>query len=108
MTPTPDPSKRLPAADTLLETLKHPIRRATIRYFEHGSASKTTLDELVTHVTTVHPAESSTDIRIQLVHNHLPKLVARGWLEYDSETGEIQYYGHETADQILDELRTIF
>lgn len=108
MAPTPRASERLPAADALLDTLRHPIRRAAIQYFERLGRREAALDELVAHVTEVCRSESPDEVRIQLVHSHLPKLADREWLEYDTETWDIRYHGHETAEQVLDDVRTMF
>lgn len=108
MSPCSDASEAVPAIDDLLDTLRHPMRRVTIRYFERRTTPVAPLDELVAHVTEARRAYSSDEVRIQLVHKHLPKLADREWLEYDRESWEIRYHGHEAAGQLLDEVRTIF
>ena len=41
---------------------------------------------------TRHDDTADSDaVRIELYHNHLPKLAAAGWIEYDSETRTIRY-----------------
>ena len=41
---------------------------------------------------TRHDDTADSDaVRIELHHNHLPKLATAGWIEYDSETRTIQY-----------------
>ncbi len=96
------------AVDDLLDTLRHPMRRVTIRYFERRASPVASLDELVAHVADARRSDSQDEVRIQLVHNHLPKLADREWLEYDLERGEVRYRGHDGADQLLDEVRGIF
>ena len=41
---------------------------------------------------TRHDDTADSDaVRIELHHNHLPKLAAAGWIDYDSETRTIRY-----------------
>lgn len=108
MSPQPGASEAVAAVDDLLDTLRHPMRRVTIRYFERRAQPVASLDELVAHVTESRRSGSSDEVRIQLVHNHLPKLADRGWLEYDPGSWEIRYHGHERADELLDEVHAIF
>lgn len=108
MSPRSDASEVVPAVDDLLDTLRHPMRRVTVRYFERRSSPVASLDELVSHVTDTRESYSRGEVRIQLVHNHLPKLADREWLEYDPESWEIRYHGHDSAGQLLDEVRGIF
>ena len=108
MSPLPDASEVVHGVDELLDTLRHPMRRVTIRYFERRGSPVSSLDELVAHVTDTLRSYSRDEVRIQLVHCHLPKLADREWLEYDLERGEVRYRGHDAADQLLDEVRGIF
>ena len=54
------------------------------------------------------PSETDDQLRITLPHTHLSKLEQRGWLQYDSETDQIVYRGHQTAKQLLCEVHEIF
>ena len=98
-----------PAIDQLLETLCHPVRREIIDYFENVSESKTgSVPELTAHLTSRLPSATDESIRVELSHVHLPKLGKRGWLDYGSESGHIEYHGHPEARALLDDVRAIF
>ena len=95
--------------DALLDTLAHNIRRELIYYFEQCTdAETTTLEDLVDHIERRVPGQSADRLEIELVHNHLPKLAERGWLDYDRRTGEIRYYGHDQARKLTREVHEVF
>ena len=66
---------------------------------------------------TRHDDTADSDaVKIELHHNHLPKLAAAGWIEYDSETRTIRYESRietirsalrTTADE-LDQVRAAY
>jgi len=100
---------KAPVADQLLDTLCHAARREVIHYFENCSGSETaSLADLVERLTSRMPSATDQSIRVELSHVHLPKLSRRGWLDYDSDTGHIEYHGHTDAKQLLGELRAVF
>jgi hypothetical protein len=97
------------AIDQLLDTLASPIRREVIRYFENVSETDVgSTDELVAHITSHIPSMTAETVRIELRHVQLPKLSERAWLDYDSQAGRVQYHGHQTATQLLEEVRGVF
>lgn len=101
--------EKAPVVNKLLDTLAHNVRREVIYYFEECTdAEAVTFDELVRHIDGRTPGQDSDGLEIKLVHSHLPKLAERGWLEYDRQTGEIRYYGHDCADQLLGKIHDIF
>ena len=54
---------------------------------------------------TRHDDTADSDaVRIELHHNHLPKLAAAGWIEYDSENQAIRY--ESRIETIRSALRT--
>lgn len=44
----------------------------------------------VTKTETTHTPADRTEIRLQLLHNHLPRLAEAGLIEYDRDTGTVQ------------------
>lgn len=102
------PEKAL-EVNALLDTLSHHVRREIIRYFEnHSEAEVATLEETAEYIHDQIPGTSREVLEAQLAHNHLPKLSERGWIEYDSRTTHIRYYGHDTAARLVDEIHAIF
>jgi hypothetical protein len=98
-----------PAVDDLLDTLSNHLRREVVNYFETAADSLTaTLDEVVHFCEQRGVPEESEQVRLRLVHTHLPKLADRGWLDYGRRSDDIQYHGHERAEQWLKELRALF
>jgi len=100
---------KAPVVDALLDTLSHPIRREVIYYFERtngvGDASVT---DIVRRLDDRMPPETDEQLRLGLVHTHLPKLESRGWLEYNPDTDSVTYLGHDSAKQLLSEVHAIF
>lgn len=94
--------------DELLDTLSHHLRREVIHYFENETRDSTApLDAVVSHLEDRVPGADADRLRAQLAHRHLPKLAARGWLDYDSGAGVIRYHGHDSAEELLhDVVRT--
>lgn len=100
---------KAPRVDRLMDTLGNSDRREVIHYFENFlSGTTATVDELVSHIVERVPGKDSQKLSIELLHSHLPKLQSRGWLEFDRRNKTIQYYGHETADQLLEDLIEVF
>lgn len=102
-------SELAPEINSLLDTLGHHVRRELIYYFEHYNTAETaTFEEVVTYLLNQVPDTSRKQLEVGLVHNHLPKLTARDWIDYDAQSKEIQYYGHETAPHLLGEVHAMF
>lgn len=101
--------EKAPQINTLLDTLAHHTRREVIHHFENGTETDTlALDELADVLHDRIPDTSHESLKIELAHNHLPKFVQRGWVDYDPRTREIRYYGNEDAPLLLDEVRAVF
>lgn len=95
--------------DELLRTLSHPVRREIIRYFEKQPAGTTaSLEELVAQIKSRRSTEPRDVLFKTLYHVHLPKLQSRGWVEFDTESELVSYYGHETAEELIGNIYDIF
>lgn len=80
--------------DTVLDTLRHSWRRTVIQYFETETDTyQVSLDTLVSYLHEVAPELPRDGIEVALVHTHLPKLEAQGWLRYQRATREVEYQG---------------
>jgi hypothetical protein len=109
MTPDCRDPDRGSTMDTLLDTLNHSVRRELIRQFETREGEGViSVRELAAAIAHEHPSKTESDLRVQLVHVHLPKLADRGWVEYDADAGRVRYSGHETGTQLLEELQELF
>ncbi|WP_424018494.1 DUF7344 domain-containing protein [Halorientalis pallida] len=86
---------------TALELLASARRRLVIDHLR--TEAETTVDELVRTVTA---GSDDENVRVSLVHRHLPKLADAGAISYD-ETGEgraVTYEGLPVGDATVDEL----
>ena len=93
----------------LLDTLSDNIRRELIHYFENFSrVDSASLETVISHIEERVPSLDEEELRQGLIHVHLPKLEERGWIAFDSRTRDIHYYGHERAQELLDELSDVF
>lgn len=89
----------------VLTALNDPLRQEIIAYFElYADDPVAALDDVVTHISTKLRTGSVGSLWLQLVHVHLPKLSAMGWLDYDERTEQIRYFGHDDAERILGDL----
>lgn len=108
VTPRSSPEESL-AVNTLLNTLSHHVRREVIYYFEQTTSETTaTLKELITHIESEVPLTTQEELQVSLPHTHLPRLQARDWLKYDTQTDTIEYHGHDDAAESLAELMSTF
>lgn len=102
-------SEKAPEVDELLDTLSHPIRREVIYYFEHFATDNTaSMDDLAAHIEGQASSVDGSELREGLHHAHLPKLTERGWLDYDTRSNDIRYYGHDDAAEFLSQLADVF
>lgn len=93
----------------VLIALNDPLRREVIAYFElYADDPVATLDDVVTHISTKSRTDSDGSLSLHLVHVHLPKLSAMGWLDYDERTEQIRYFGHDEAERVLVDLLDLF
>ena len=107
--PTDDPSNvDASEIDTLLETLNHPLRREIIRYFENCVETETAaLEELLEHIEQEVQPETRKQTKMQLIHQHLPKLSETEWLEYDPHSDAVQYYGKDEAKRLIEDIQLL-
>lgn len=102
----PDKAKTV---NEVLEVLRHHLRREVVHYFENiTDRTAVTFDELAAHVAARVPDRNREELSTVLLHMHLPKLKADGWLDFDQRSQEVRYYGHEAVPQVLEELTDIF
>lgn len=102
-------SDNSPEVDKLLDTLSNALRRGIIDYFENVVDQVTAnLDDIIQYINSRISDSSHQELATLFMHKHLPKLQARDWLDYDSRTKDIQYYGHDNAADLLDDLQAVF
>ena len=107
------------------DLLNHPLRRRVLLELpNHDSpvrlpvlADGVRSSEIPGGGETRHDDTADSDaVRVELHHNHLPKLAAAGWIEYDSENRTIRYESRietirsalrTTADE-LDQVRAAY
>lgn len=100
---------KAPMVDQLLDTLSDNLQRELIHYFENVTTDEiASLDEVVAHIDQRVPGTNPENLRTTLHHAHLPKLTGRGWIEYDSRSGDIRYRGHDAAEELLREVAEVF
>ena len=106
---TEDPSNVDAAEiDALLETLCHPLRREIIKYFENCSETETAaLEELLGHLEEELSIETRERAKMQLLHQHLPKLSETEWLAYDPDSDAVQYYGNDEAKRLIEDIQQL-
>lgn len=109
MCPSESYPDKAPKVTKLLKTLADPCRREIIHHFQSQSQAETeSLDTVVCHIDERMPSKSQTELEIELHHKHLPKLMERGWVDYDDRQETICYYGNEDAESQLTELLAVF
>ena len=106
---SPGERERPVSSDELLSALANEHRRAIINSLTNASDKTLTRDALVDRVADKvrdEDAERATDehrqrIRIELHHTHLPKLEELRIIDYEAETGLVQFVGGELEQDIL-------
>lgn len=95
--------------DELLDSLSHHHRREVIRYFENAtSAESATIEDIASHIAQRVPEVNQENVAVQLSHAHVPNLQSCGWVDYDHRTQHVRYRGHDSAEELLSELASIF
>ncbi|WP_255195296.1 DUF7344 domain-containing protein [Halorarius litoreus] len=103
------PPEQAAQVDQLLDTLDDHVRREVVNYFENHTRSSTArFQEVLDYVDRRILEHDRDQLSTQLVHNHLPKLQSRDWLEYDRRTGVVSYDGHEDAARLLAAVTAVF
>ena len=91
--------------DAALQVLADKRRRQVLLHLAKSNGS-TTIDELVEAVFTNtssprNPDEVQEQIKLNLHHNHLPRLQDTGLIEYDPSGQTIQYYPDDHVKELL-------
>jgi DNA-binding response OmpR family regulator len=97
------------ALDRLLSAVANEHRRAILNSLTSASEKTLTRDALIDRVTDRvrdEDAERASDehrqrVRIALHHTHLPKLEELRIIDYETETGLVQFVGGELEQDIL-------
>jgi hypothetical protein len=77
---------------TAFRLLAVPVRRQICYYLREPNQHVASVDELVEHVDSENETPDSREqIRVVLVHTHLPKLANYGVIEYDSRSKMVRY-----------------
>lgn len=96
--------------DTCLELVSDSLRRRLIQQVRREPTGRKTVEALVEALHETEPTPYGGErldreqIRIRLIHIHLPKLDAHGILEYDHERGTVRYHPDERIETVLDAL----
>ncbi|MFC4247278.1 hypothetical protein ACFOZ7_09755 [Natribaculum luteum] len=101
--------KRPILPDTILSVVANEHRRAILNVLDNAPDKTLEYDALVDHVadrirdenTEYLSDEHRQRVRIALHHTHLPKLDEAQIIDYEAETGHVQFVGGELAQKIL-------
>ncbi|QSG07759.1 DUF7344 domain-containing protein [Halapricum desulfuricans] len=93
---------REPIMDECLQLLADGRRRRVIRCLQ--AAGETTVEDLTVRLLADSPDNSREKIHAELHHTHLPKLQSYGIVEYDRDSGAVQYHAHDGLEQVMDSL----
>lgn len=98
--------------DDALTLVSHHQRRWIVQYLRAVVGNEVTFDTLVEHLASKAAADSRPtdpdheDVRVELRHNHLPKLVEHGLVEFDAEEGTVRYTPVAPVEMVLDGVPT--
>jgi len=95
--------------DTILSAVANEHRRATINALDNASEKTLEYDALVDRVAewvrNEDPRQESDEhrqrVRIALHHTHLPKLEEARIIDYEADTGHVQFVGGELERNLL-------
>ena len=74
------------------QILSSHYRRQLLSYLQTKDADVVDLDELVTHIYKESEKATTTEqVRISLIHTHIPKLAEYGVIEYDRRNQDVRY-----------------
>ena len=85
--------------DEVFDALAHQYRRVIIEGLEWGEPRS--LDDLVDMVADEDASSTATDVRIALVHNHLPYLEAAGVITYDDDEAQMAELDDAVAERAV-------
>lgn len=86
--------------DEAFRALGHPLRRELLCLLNDSEDDTVELDRVATHLATGRDI-TPEQVTIALLHVHLPKLQAVGFIEYDERSGTIRYLNHEFSERML-------
>lgn len=99
--------------DTILDLLSSPRRRTLLYNLSRQPTEEISLERLVEEVydidraLPIRDASSREEVRIELVHMHLPKLHEAGIIDFDSESDTIHYTKNQGLESFLRYIETI-
>lgn len=90
----------------LFETLSNYTRRCILRYLISNRDTTVTVDGLAKHVNaSLHDFRNVSltleELKIDLLHNHLPRLDDLSVIDYDARTDQIRYWENELIEASL-------
>lgn len=92
------------ALDKDLGVIASQRRRLVLRFLNQESTDTASIDDIGDYVLQHSSVDEATDperILTELYHQDLPKLEARGLVEYDLRSGDIRYHPNERIETIL-------
>ena len=97
------------SSDTILSAVANDHRRAILDTLENASGKKLSYDVLVDRVadrvrdecTNRDSNEHRQRVRIALHHAHLPKLAEARMIDYEDETGHVEFVGGELEQDLV-------
>lgn len=98
---------RSSALDDIFGVLADPMRREVIRYCADHANEPTDLDTVVDYLAEQRrDGEPDRDrIALRLHHLHLPKLAETGLVEFDPDSGRLEYRSNDAIESCLSEIR---
>ncbi|WP_458186316.1 DUF7344 domain-containing protein [Haladaptatus sp. NG-WS-4] len=102
-------SEKSLSPDTILSAVANEHRRATLNALDNASEKTLEYDVLVDRVAdrvrdedaNLESDEHRQRVRIALHHTHLPKLEEARIIDYEAETGNVQFVGGELERDLL-------
>ena len=83
-----------------LDLLANSRRRATLRYLVERRDRLVCLDDIVDHLSEAGHGDRQ-NVRISLLHLHLPKLARAGVLVYDESKRQVRYVRQPAIERLL-------
>ncbi|SIR86956.1 hypothetical protein SAMN05421858_4198 [Haladaptatus litoreus] len=85
------------------QILSSHYRRQLLCYLQTKDADVANLDELVTHIHKKSKRETTPEqVRILLIHTHIPKLADYGVIEFDRRNKDIRYRDGTKLEDFLE------